>query len=67
MSINWEKIGKTAIRGAAGYMEGQARSCSRSKNFSHEQREDFSNFADRMSDIRDRFTDYDYDDNDNEY
>ena len=52
-----EKAGKFVAGGVASYLEDQSRSKSRSKNFSDEQRDAFSEYADRMHSFRDSLND----------
>lgn len=56
-----KKVGKAIARGAATYLEYQSRSNSRSSNFTDEQRESFSEYADRMHEFKESLNDYDDD------
>lgn len=57
-----EKAGKVVAGGVALYLEDQSRSKSRSKKFSDEQREAFSEYADRMHSFRESLDDEEFDD-----
>lgn len=56
------KIGKAAVSGVAWYLEDASHSCSKSSNFTDEQREGLADFSDRMHNFRDSFNGRDDDD-----
>lgn len=61
------KVGKAAVNGVAWYLEETSNSCSRSSNFTDEQREEYAEFSGRMHDFRDRFNGRDEEEENDDY